>query len=329
MHEKTLRKAADRRGILVGAACVPDLIENDKAYRETLAREFNCIVAENCMKFMYLQPECGSFHFSDGDRLAAFARENKMTLRGHTLAWHNQLPEWLKNSSCSKTEALEILRSHIFNVVGHFRGAVACWDVVNEALSDEGGWREKSPWFQMTGKDYLECAFRWAHEADPSARLIYNDYGMEQPNAKSDACFALMKELLKRGVPVHGVGFQYHLGVENHLDFESCVANLRRFAELGLEIQFTEMDMGIKKPITDQLRQEQAAEYANRVRIALASKATSLIFWGFTDRHTWIPSFTKGEYDEPLLFDTEYRPKPAFNAIWKELQPAGWRCMKS
>ena len=128
-------------------------------------------------------------------------------------------------------------------------------------------------------------------------------------------------ELLDQGVPLHGVGFQYHLGVENKLDPAACLANLRRFSALGLDLQFTEMDMGIKKPITDALRREQADEYANRFRIALDSGAVSaLIFWGFTDRHTWIPVFTKGEYDEPLPFDAEYQPKPAYFAIRETLR---------
>ena len=149
---------------------------------------------------------------------------------------------------------------------------------------------------------------------------------MESPGPKSDACFRVIRQLLDQGAPIHGVGFQYHLGVENRLDRSACVANVQRFAELGLEVHFTEMDMGIPKPISDESRQEQAEECANRVRIALDSQAVSaLVFWGFTDRYSWVPSFTKGEYDEALLFDQQYGPKPALAAIKAALQGAGAR----
>jgi endo-1,4-beta-xylanase len=320
MSGKTLRQAADAKGIMIGAAAIPERIEKEPAYRETLSREFNCLVAENCMKFMFLQPERGRFDFAKADKLVDFSRENRMRLRGHTLAWHNQLPAWFKEQPYEKTEALDILRDHIFHVLPHFRGSVFAWDVVNEALNDEGGWRDKSPWYQMAGPEYLEQAFRWAHEADPTTQLFYNDYGMEQPNAKADACYAMLKDLLKRGVPVHGVGFQCHLGSENRLDAKSCIANISRFADLGLAVHFTEMDMGIKKPITDESRKEQAAEYANRIQIALGARVTGLIFWGFTDRYSWVPNFTKGEFDEALMFDRDYRPKLAYESILNALR---------
>ncbi|MHB9130973.1 MAG: endo-1,4-beta-xylanase [Armatimonadota bacterium] len=320
MTQQSLRQLADQCGILIGAACSPNSIEQEPAYRETLAQEFNCIVAENCMKFSYLQPERGQFDFTAADALVNFAQQHYIKLRGHTLVWHNQLPEWFKEGEFSKTEALDILQAHIFTVLDHFKGAAFCWDVVNEALADEGGWREKSPWFRMIGPEYLNYAFRWAHEADPDIQLFYNDYGMEMSEEKAGACYRMLSEMQRAGVPLHGVGFQYHLGAENHLDHDSLLTNFQRFSDLGLEIHLTELDMGIKKPITDELRQAQADEYANRIRIALDCAAVSAImFWGFTDRYSWIPGFTKGEFDEPLLFDAEYRPKLAYEAVRSEL----------
>ena len=325
-HHHSLRWLADRLEIQIGAACSPALIEKDKRYRETLSREFNCIVAENCMKFMYVHPGRRQYDFTEADKLVEFARVHQMRLRGHTLVWHHQLPAWLAQGKFTRTEALDILQEHVFTVMGHFRGqsrAVYCWDVVNEALADDGGWREESFWYHAIGRDYLDYAFRWAHEADPDARLIYNDYGMELPGKKSDACYRLLRRMLKAGRPLHGVGFQYHLGVENRLDPVQCRANYKRFQELGLDLQFTEMDMAIKKPVTTELRQEQAREYANRVQIALATGGVSaLMFWGFTDRHSWIPSFTKAACDEALLFDCQYRPKPAYRAICEILTAA-------
>ena len=312
---ETLRDAAARYGVLIGAACSPELIEREPGYSQTLAREFNCIVAENCMKFVYLEPERGRFDFIHADTLARFAAQNSIRLRGHTLVWHAQIPAWLTEREYSRTEALDILNDHILGVAGHFRDTVFCWDVVNEALGDEGGWRRDTPWFRSIGVDFLDYAFRWAHEAAPDALLVYNDYGMEQPGVKADACYAMLRDMRSRGVPVHGVGFQFHLTAENRLDHAACSANMRRFRDLGLDVQFTEMDMGIKKPITEDLRQVQAEEYASRIRIGLDVGASAFVFWGFTDCYSWIPHFTKGEYDEPLLFDRDYRPKPAYAAV--------------
>ena len=317
---QSLRELAERRGLLIGSACSPDTIAQDERYRETLAREFNCLVAENCMKFSYLQPRRGEFDFTAPDAPTAFAREHGQRMRGHTLVWHNQLPDWFRQEEWSASQALDVLRTHIFTVLSYFRGKVFCWDVVNEALADEGGWREDSPWYRLLGERYLEQAFRWAHEADPTLQLFYNDYGMELPGAKSDACFHLLRSLLNKGVPVHGVGFQYHLGSENRLQRDACLANLQLFQKLGLAIHFTEIDMGIKQPITDAARQQQADEYANRMRIALDSGVAPPSCSGASP--TVIPgspAFTKGEFNEPLLFDRDYKPKLAYEAVWREL----------
>ncbi len=320
MSEITLRALADRRGILVGAACSPKMIDGDMRYRDTLAREFNAIVAENCMKFTALQPERGRFDFTDADALTAFAQAHHQRMRGHTLVWHYCLPAWMTEGDFSKTQALDILQAHIFTVLDHFRGTAFSWDVVNEGLADDGGWRDTSPWFRFTGRDYLAQAFRWAHEADPTLQLFYNDYGMELPGPKVDACYQLLRELLDQGVPVHGVGFQCHLGWEHKLDRALVTANIRRFRDLGLAIHFTEMDMGIQVPVTDERRRIQAVEYANRLAIARDAGVTALMLWGFTDRYSWIPGFSKGEHDDALIFDRDYHPKPAYTAFHEALE---------
>ncbi len=316
----TLREAAQKAGLLVGSACCPHLIEQDPEYAAILAREFNCITAENCMKPMYLQPQHGCFEFNAADRLCLFAERHQQKIRGHTLAWHQQMPHWLRDARFDKKEALDILDDHIANVVGHFQGRVFCWDVVNEALATNGRWRTDCPWFKMTGPDYVAAAFRAANAADSDALLFYNDYEMELPCLKSDGCLLMLKRFLKEGVPIHGVGFQYHLGVENRLDFNTCVANLKRFGDLGLQVHLTEIDMGIPVPVTEESRAAQAEEFTNRIRIARASGVVSaMVFWGFTDRHSWVPSFTHGKYDEALLFDRGYKPKPAWQAVMNEL----------
>jgi len=324
MAATTLRKLADSRNLLIGAACTPRTIENEPDYRRVLAREFNCLVAENIMKFKYCQPEYRKYDFSESRKLVDFARKHRMKLRGHTLVWHTQIADWLLNGGFTRTQVMDILQEHVHTVAGHFRGDVFAWDVVNEPLADDGGWRKKSFWYNKLGPEYLERAFRCAHEADPGALLFYNDYGMELPGTKSDACYKLIKQLLRKGVPVHGVGFQFHLGWENRLDKRACLKNITRFNKLGLTVHFTELDMGIKKPITDESRREQADEYANRFQIALeAPDVSAVVFWGFTDRHSWIPNFTKGEYDEGLIFDRNCRRKPAYKAIAEVLKADG------
>lgn len=320
----TLRAAAERIGLRIGSAFSFPAYNEDSRYAAVLAREFNCVTAENEMKPMFLQPERGRFDFSTAERLLDFAGEQDMAVRGHTLVWHNQMPLWLRQGGFSRLVALEILRDHVQQVCAHFRGRVWCWDVVNEALNDDGGWREKSPWFQMTQTEYIERAFVWAHEADPEALLFYNDYGMELAGAKGDACYRMLRDFLDRGVPVHGVGFQGHLGVENRLD-DAFANQLRRFRDLGLAVHITEMDMGLPCPVTDEARQQQAEEYARRFRLALAAGVSAIVLWGFTDRYSWVPSFSKGAYDEALLFDREYQPKPAWQSVLNLLKEAGAR----
>ncbi len=316
----TLREAATRAGMRVGTCCTPKMIEADPVYAATLAREFDCIVAENCMKPKYQAPERGRFDFTEGDKLVAFARAHGMKLRGHTLAWHTQVIPWVADAAFTRTEALEILHEYVMTTVSHFRGGVWCWDVVNEAVTDEGGWRIKSPWFRLIGPDYIDHAFRWAHEADPEVRLFYNDYGLELPGPKANRALRLVRTLLDDGVPVHGIGFQGHLGLDNRFDRAQIIANLRCFRDLGLEVQFTEVDMGIPQPTTPEKLEQQAEEYATRIAIARDLGATAFVWWGFTDAHSWLPTFTKGQFDDGLLFDRDCRPKPAHGAVLRALE---------
>lgn len=316
---QTLRQAAAHAGMQVGTCCTPSVLQADPAAAALVAREFSCIVAENCMKPKYQAPERGRYDFAAGDELVAFARAHDQRLRGHTLVWHSQAMPWVIEASFTRAEALEVLRDYVQTTVNHFRGSVWCWDVVNEALTDEGDWRIKSPWFRLIGPDYLDHAFRWAHEADPAARLFYNDYGLEKPGPKADRALRLVRTLLDEGVPLHGIGFQGHLGLDNRLDRESIVANIRRFCDLGLEVQFTEVDMGIPQPTTTEKLAQQAEEYATRIAIARDVGATAFVWWGFTDAASWLPSFTKGTFDDGLLFDRACHPKPAYDAVVRAL----------
>jgi endo-1,4-beta-xylanase len=316
----SLRELADRRGLLVGAAWNAGAFHADPTYREVLAEEFNCLVAENEMKFRYLQPERGRFTFEVADAMLDFAEANGMKTRGHTLVWQHCNPDWLEQGDYTRDELLEIMREHIQGVLPHFRGRVFAWDVVNEAVSDDhDGLREKTPWMTI-GPDYLDYAFRWAHEADPDALLFYNDYDIEWVEAKFQRTLTLVRGMLDRGVPIHGVGFQYHTRAMDAPSEETVAARIAAFNALGLPVHFTELDIKVPTELGPHDLQEQADVMAAITRTALAAQSCpAIVFWGFTDRYSWIPGFTKGAYDHTLPFDREYQPKPMYQAMARVL----------
>jgi len=202
-------------------------------------------------------------------------------------------------------------------VVGRYKGRIFAWDVVNEALDEEGELRD-TIWLRMIGPEYIEMAFRWAHEADPDALLFYNDYACEDMGCKSDAVYALVQELQEKGVPIHGVGLQMHvqLGIEPPL--ASVERNLERLGALGLQVHITEMDVRVRDTNPDTL-ERQAAIYGQSLQVCLdAESCTAFVVWGFTDRHSWIPSVFEG-WGNALIFDDQYTPKPAYEEMRKLL----------
>ena len=212
----TLRQAADQAHILVGAAVRPSLF-SEAAYSATLAREFNMIEAEDAMKWWTVRQKSGTFDFREGDEVIHFAQAHGMKVRGHCLVWDHNNPDWLVQSHFTATELSHLLQEHIITVMKHYAGQVFAWDVVNEAL-DENGHLKDSPWYNQPGiglsdkgNAYMEQAFRWAREADPLALLFYNDNGGEGLGQKSDAIFAMVKDFKRRGVPIDGVGLQMHI----------------------------------------------------------------------------------------------------------------------
>jgi endo-1,4-beta-xylanase len=310
-----LRKLADVRGILIGAAVAPGPLRDDPPYAETLGREFNVLVTENALKFEPVHPSRDSYTFDDADAIISFAEANDMKVRGHTLVWHQQLPSWVTTGVFMRDEWIEILREHIYTVVDRFRGRVYAWDVINEAVGDDGSLRD-TVWLRGIGPEYLDMAFRWAHEADPEALLFYNDYGGEGLSAKSDAVYNLVSGLLERGVPIHGVGLQMHISLEWFPEPEEVAGNIRRLAELGLEVHITELDVRMGLPATPEKLRVQARVYRDMFEVCLSAEScTAFVMWGFTDRHSWVPWFFSG-YGSALIFDRSYRPKPAYHALW-------------
>jgi len=313
-----LRRLAGRSGLLVGAAIAAGPLRSDEKYRTVLAREYNVVVPENALKFDSVHPEPLRYDFSDFDEILAFAESNDMCVRGHTLVWHRQLPSWIEQRRWTQEELTEVLRAHIHTVVGRYRGRIHYWDVVNEAISDFSGSRS-TVWSQAIGSDYIEMAFRFAHEADPDALLFYNDYGAEGLGRKSNRVYELVSNLLDRDVPIHGVGLQAHVNQSIPRAGE-LEANLRRLEELGLQIHLTEVDVGVPQPTTDLRLLKQAILYQRLIDSCLAVRScTAFVTWGFTDAHSWIPTFFPG-LDAALPFDSSLDPKPSYGVLARSLE---------
>ena len=298
-------------GSLYDDCCYPRSIL--KPQTDLLESQFTIIT--NAHFFMNLcHPLKDKYDFKGADYVDSFAVANKLRIRAHNLIWYPYVPVWLSDTNISKVERSALVELHIKTVVGRYKGRVYAWDVVNEALENDGSLRN-SFYYQNLGPDYIEKAFCWAHEADPSALLFYNDYNTEEVNRKSDSMYAMVKQLKKKGVPISGIGFQMHLDLENKINFNSIWENIRRFAALGVEIHFTEVDVRIEEPITESKLLVQAAVYGEIARIFMEEKqCKAFVLWGINDRISWIPRYFKG-YGGACIFDSLYRPKPAYDTL--------------
>ena len=319
-EDSSLRALASKRGFLAGAAVHAEALRSDPSYGEILAREFNIVTCEDAMKFGPLRPARDQFAFADADAIVAFAQRHGMKVRGHTLIWHRMLPDWLTQNGFLYDDCIDIVRSHIHIVTTHYRGRILAWDVVNEAFEDDGQWRDTF-FLRAFGPEYVAMMFHWAQEGDPEARLFYNDFGTETVNRKSRAIHALLQELLNRSVPVHGIGFQMHLDLRNPPKPRKVAACLNWFADLGLEIHITEMDVAIPNPASKHDLDKQADVYRGMLEACLSvERCTAFLTWGVTDRYSWIPRFTP-DRGTALLFDKDARAKPAYYAVKEAL---GW-----
>lgn len=326
----SLRDLADRANFHIGAAVYTYHLDS-QTHADTLSREFNMLTPENEAKTCELQPELGRFDFRKLDELVAFAEDHDMVVRGHTLMWHQCVPRWLENGPFTRDEAIQALRDHIMTVVGRYKGRIAIWDVANEGVQDDGSGLRETPWQRWIGDDYMDLAFQFAHEADPDARLFYNDYGAEDMNAKSDAIYELAQGMVERGIPIHGVGLQAHM-ILGSMRPSKIAENMARIGELGLEVQITELDIRFDgEPNASKLGQ-QADEYALLLNTCLdAPSCTAFVVWGVTDKYTWLRDANLGFYNnpavEPLLFDDDYQPKGAYfalvEALTKRIEAAG------
>ncbi|MEV6342643.1 endo-1,4-beta-xylanase [Actinoplanes sp. NPDC051851] len=295
----TLGSAAAAKSRYFGTAVAAYKL-TDSVYTGLLDTQFTMVTPENEMKWDATEPSQNTFSYTSADTIVARAKANGQRVRGHALAWHSQQPSWV--ASLSGTALRSAMVNHITNVATHYKGQLYAWDVVNEAFSDNGDGSRRSSNLQATGNDWIEVAFQTARAADPSAKLCYNDYNTDGVNAKSTAVYTMVKDFLARGVPIDCVGFQSHFNSASPLpsDYQ---ANLQRFADLGVEVQITELDIAGSGTA-------QADSYSKVVAACLAvSKCTGISVWGIRDSDSWRAS------DTPLLFDASGNPKEAYNAV--------------
>jgi endo-1,4-beta-xylanase len=309
------------------------------------ATQFSAMTPENSMKPASIQATEGRFTFEDSDRLVELAEKNGATPIGHCLVWHSQTPRWFfqgaDGKSVERDLALERMRKHIATVVGHYKGRVKQWDVVNEALSDgPDEFLRQTPWLKAIGEDYIAEAFRAAHEADPDAILIYNDYSIERKSKRAKA-LKLLNSLIEKKVPINAVGLQCHWRMDS-LDIAEVEESIKQYADLGLKIMITELDLSVlparnqgadiskteprgSNPYTEGLPEDvakrQAELYGQAFAMFLRHKDVigRVTFWGTHDGRSWLNNFpVRGRTDYPLLFDRQGKPNIAFLTVTKE-----------
>jgi len=314
---ETLREAANGR-IFVGAISSTSPLQNDATYKSLLSAQYSLQTSENDCKWAATQPAQNQFSWTGCDAASDFAYTNssKAVFRGHNLCWGQYNPSWLLNGNFSADQLKSILQNHIVQCIHRYNGTTKnrayCWDVVNEAISDNSNetYKAAPPWYPAIS-DYVDEAFQFARGADSTMKLFYNDYGGEGSGTKSDKIYNMVKSMKSRGIPIDGVGLQMHVSTDYYPSPTDVQTNMNRLVALGLEVQITEMD--VKDPSQD--FNKQANIYNAMLTACLNVKGcTSLQSWGFTDRYTWL-----GSNNYPLPFDYNYNPKAAVNVMIQTL----------
>jgi len=330
-------KDAYEKHFAIGAAIGSSNLAD--AERKVLFQHFSTITPENCMKPGSVQPVEGEFHFSPGDALVQMAKDHGMTVNGHTLVWHSKCPEWYFSDGgqpASRDLLLKRLREHISRTAGHFKGQLASWDVVNEALDDGQDYLRNSKWLQILGEDYIGEAFLEAHKADPEAALYYNDYSIEYPTKRAKA-LKLIKGLKERNIPIHGIGIQGHW-ILDKIPFKDLEETILSFHAEGLKVAITELDLDVvhrkmngadinaiedssadpyPRDLPIEIQKKQAEQYAQL--FALLSKHSNKIsrvtFWGLHDGKSWLNSWPRKRTNHALFWDRALKPKLALPAV--------------
>ena len=341
----TLKNALKGRFHIGAALNTRQIWGTDAADVDIIKRQFDAIVAENCMKSMYLQPNEGEFFFDDADKFVEFGEQNGKWITGHCLIWHAQLPEWFCTDKNGKNVTPEVLKarmkSHISTVVGRYKGRIKGWDVVNEAILEDGSYR-KSRFYEILGEEFIPLAFQYAQEADPEAELYYNDYN-EWYSGRRETVVRLIKTL-KKSMRIDAVGMQGHVGMDGPAIAEYEEAILA-YADAGVKVMVTELDLSILpspgrgtgadistnieyrkelNPYTEGVPDDAALAWTSRMLdffklfLKHRDKVTRVTFWGVSDGDSWKNDFpVRGRTDYPLLFDRKHQPKPVVAEIIK------------
>lgn len=321
----SLGAAAQHRGRVYGSAVSQQALE-DRDFRSLLLQQVGSLTPENGLKWEVVQPQRGHFDFRQGDALLRLARRHGLEMRGHTLVWGQQEPPWLQTVASS--DLGPILKAHIQMVVGHYRGQLRSWDVINEPISDDGSGLRRHRWWRALGPEYIALALEWAHQSDPGARLLINEYGLEAETpaaaTKRRGLLALLRQLQRRDVPLHGLGIQAHLQAGPAPGrYDALAEFLKQVQALGLEIQITELDVDDRQlPGDPELRDRVvAAEYDRFLAAVLSNPAVRQVTtWGLSDRYTWLNSQAPrpdGRGQRALPFDEALQAKRAV-AVMRE-----------
>lgn len=335
--EAPLRVRAKNKGLIYGSSARYNNLFQDSKYAERFAQECGIIVPGSELKWPILRPSIDRFDFSKSDRMAEFARSHNMLFRGHTLVWHQGLPKWFE-TKVNRKNAEQVMVKHIKTVAGHYAGKIHSWDVVNEAIrvaDKRSDGLRKSPWLKLLGSDYIEIAFRTAAETDPKALLVYNDHQLEysrpENEAKRNKVLRLLERLKSKGVPLHALGMQAHLGMDvKNFDPKKLSDFLKDVASLGLKVMITELDVSEKQDLDVATRDQAIANvYKEFLSVMLEQPAvTTVITWGLSDRYTWLAK-TKNRPNiaelRPLPLDAQMERKLVWNALAQAFDKAPMR----
>ncbi|MCP9747064.1 endo-1,4-beta-xylanase [Lacihabitans sp. CS3-21] len=339
-NQPTSLKEAFKNDFLVGTALGAEhILEKDAKANQLIKKEFNAITPENHMKSMNIHPEWNKYDFYLGDKFVEYGQKNNMYVVGHTLVWHSQLPRFV--GKIKSADSLKLfMTDHINTVAGRYAGKINSWDVVNEAIEDDGTFR-KSIFYNLLGEDFIKMAFDLAAKADPKAELYYNDYNNEQP-AKRKATIEMIKKLKASGTKIDGVGIQGHWSI-NSLNTKNIEDAIIEYAALGLKVAFTELDLTVlpnpwdlkgadvnqnfenspkmnpyPKELPDSVQTTLAQKYEELFKVFLKhqDKIDRITFWGVADNHSWLNGWpVRGRTNYPLLFDRNFEPKKAYNSV--------------
>jgi endo-1,4-beta-xylanase len=333
-------KEAFKKDFLVGTAIdAKQIEEKDTAADRLIVQQFNAVTPENVMKAEIIQPGWNTYSFDLADKLVAYAAKNNIKINAHNLIWHSQLPAFMHHMQ-SADSVKQYFENHIATIASHYDGKVYSWDVVNEALNEDGTLRS-SIFLQKLGPGYIVEAFRLAQKASPHSNLYYNDYNIEQPKKRAGA-IALIKKIQAAGVRIDGVGIQGHWKYDN-VPMHDIEESIKEFSALGVEVMFTELDLGVLpnpwdnatadvsaiaksdsamnpyvRGLPDSVRQKQAKAYADLFKLFLKYKenVSRITFWGVNDGQSWLNDWPlRGRTNYPLLFDRNFQPKPAFDSV--------------